>query len=61
MFDEIHSFPQKDFKGGNVVSHAHDSTDAASSAYAFMINSLRSVYKEVVGTYIFYLQKLLNS
>nr|XP_042908356.1 uncharacterized protein LOC122271390 [Parasteatoda tepidariorum] len=48
MMDEIHLKPYFDFKGGNVVGAAFDSSHAATSAHAFMIQSLLSNYKDVV-------------
>lgn len=48
MLDEIHLKPYFDYKGGNVVGSAFNSTEAATSAFVFMINSICSTFKEVV-------------
>ena len=48
MMDEIHLKPYFDFKGGNIVGSAFDRTEAATSAYAFMLNSILSKYRDVV-------------
>ena len=48
LIDEIHLKPFFDYNGGNVVDAAYDSNDAATSAFAFMINSVFSKFKEVV-------------
>jgi len=48
MFDEIHLNPFIDYKGGNIVGTAFNNSEAATSAFAFMVNSLLSPYKEVV-------------
>ncbi|GFS97172.1 THAP-type domain-containing protein [Trichonephila clavipes] len=49
MLDEIHLKPYLDFKGGNILGMAHNSEQAATSAYVFMIQSLLSSLKEVVN------------
>ena len=48
MMDEIHIKQFLDYKSGDVVGIAHDSTELASSAYVFMLQSLFSKYKDVV-------------
>ena len=48
MLDEIHLKPHFDYKGGNVVGSAFNSTEAATSAFVFMINSICSTFKDVV-------------
>lgn len=48
MIDEIHIKPYMDYKGGNIVGKAFNSTDCAKSAHVFMINSLLSTYRDVV-------------
>ena len=47
LVDEIHLKPYFDYKGGDVVGAAYNSTDAATSAFAFMISSVFSNYKDV--------------
>jgi hypothetical protein len=46
MLDEIHLKPYLDYKGGNIVGSAFNSTNIATSAHVFMVNSLKSTYKE---------------
>ena len=48
MVDEIHIKQYFDYKGGNVVGSAFNSTEAASSAFVFMISSVLSKFKDVV-------------
>ena len=48
LVDEIHLAPFFDYKGGNLVGAAYDSTKAATSAFVFMITSVFSDYKDVV-------------
>lgn len=48
MVDEIHIKPSYDYKGGNIVGAAYNSAEAATSAFVFMINSLKSKFKDVV-------------
>lgn len=48
MVDEIHIKQYFDYKGGNIVGSAFDSSDAAKSAFVFMINSICSKFKDVV-------------
>ncbi|XP_064120877.1 uncharacterized protein LOC135225533 [Macrobrachium nipponense] len=48
MIDEIHIKPYYDYKGGSIVGSAYDRTEAATSAFVFMINSLFSGFKDVV-------------
>ena len=45
--DEIHLKPFFDYKGGNVAGAAFNSTEAANSAFVFMITSVFSLYKDV--------------
>ena len=40
LVDEIHLAPFFDYKGGNLVGAAYDSTKAATSAFVFMITSV---------------------
>ena len=47
LVDEIHLKPYFDYKGGDVVGAAYNSTDAATSAFAFMISSVFFNYKDV--------------
>ena len=56
LLDEIHLKPYFDFKGGNNVGQAHNSSEPAKSAFVFMITSLFSSYKDVV--YIFPANKM---
>lgn len=48
LMDEVHLKPDLDYKGGEIVGAAFDGTENASSAFVFMINSLKSLYKDVV-------------
>lgn len=49
MLDEIHLKANFDYKGGNIVGGAFNTSgEKATSAHTFMINSLRSNYKDVV-------------
>ena len=48
MVDEIHIKPSFDYKGGSIVGAAYNSSDAASSAFVFMISSIKSKFKDVV-------------
>lgn len=48
MVDEIHIKPFFDYVGGNVVGAAFDTSEAATSAYVFMVGSIKSGYKDVV-------------
>ena len=48
LVDKIHLKPYFDYKGGNLVGAAYNSNDAATSAFAFMVNSVFSKFKEVV-------------
>ena len=48
MMDEIHIKPYMDYKGGNIVGKAFNSTECATSAHVFMINSMLSTYRDVV-------------
>lgn len=48
MVDEIHLKAQMDYKGGNIVGAAFNSTEAATSAFVFMISSILSKFKDVV-------------
>ena len=48
MVDEIHVKEFFDYKGGNIVGSAHDSTECATSAHVFMLQSLFSTFKVVI-------------
>ena len=48
LVDEIHLKPNMDYKGGNVVGLAYNSHEAATSAFAFMLSSVCSKFKDVV-------------
>lgn len=48
MVDEIHIKPNFDYKGGNIVGAAFNSSAAASSAFVFMVSSIKSKFKDVV-------------
>ena len=46
--DEIRLKSNFDYKVGNVVGAAKNTNEAASSAFAYMVNSVFSKFKEVV-------------
>jgi len=48
LVDEIHLQHFFDYKGSSVVGTASNSSEAAKSAFAFMISSIVSKYKDVV-------------
>ena len=48
LVDEIRLKLNFDFKGGDIVEAARNSTDAANSEFAFMITSLFSNFEDVV-------------
>ena len=48
LIDEIHLSSFFDYRGGAIVGAAHDKIDAATSAFAFMITSIFSDFKDVV-------------
>ena len=48
LIDEIHLSSFFDYKGGTIVGSAHDNINAATSAFAFMVTSIFSNYKDVV-------------
>ena len=48
MIDEIHLKPYFDYAGGSVIISAFDSNEAATSAYAFMVGSVLSQFRDVV-------------
>ena len=48
LIDEIHLKAYFDYKGGDIVGSAFDSCEAANSAFVFMLNSIRSTFKDVV-------------
>lgn len=48
LMDEIHIKPYLDYKGGNIVGTAINSSTLANSAFTFMLNGLCSNFKEVV-------------
>lgn len=37
LMDEIHIKPYLDYKGGNIISAAYNTNEAAKSAYVFML------------------------
>lgn len=47
MIDEIHIKPYMDYKSGNIVGGAYNESECATSAHVFMIQSMRSTYKDV--------------
>lgn len=47
MLDEIHIKPFLDYKGGSICGAAANSSDAATSAHVFMIQSLLTSFREV--------------
>jgi len=47
LVDEIHLQQFFEYKGGSVVGAASNSNEAAKSAFAFMISSIVSKYKDV--------------
>lgn len=47
LMDEIHLKAYFDYKGGNIVGSAFDSCEAANSAFVFMVNSIKSSFKDV--------------
>uniref|UniRef100_A0A1B6CRV3 THAP-type domain-containing protein n=1 Tax=Clastoptera arizonana TaxID=38151 RepID=A0A1B6CRV3_9HEMI len=48
LMDEIHIKPYLDYKGGNIVGSAFNTTSLATTAYVFMIASVKSSFKEVI-------------
>ena len=48
LIDEIHLSSFFDYRSGAIVGAAHDKIDAATSAFAFMITSIFSDFKDVV-------------
>lgn len=48
MIDEIHVKPYLDYTGGTIIGSASNSDHVATSAHVFMVQSLRSSFKEVV-------------
>ena len=48
MIDEIHLKPYFGYAGGSVIGSAFDSNEAATSAYAFMVGSVLSQFRDVV-------------
>ena len=48
LVDEIHLKPYFDYKGGNIVGLSDNRNEAATSAFAFMLSSVFSPYKDVV-------------
>ena len=48
LLDEIHLKAYLDYKGGSIVGSAFDSCSAATSAMVFMVNSIKSTFKDVV-------------
>lgn len=49
MMDEVHLKPYLDFKGGSILGMSYNCKEAANSAYVFMIQSVKSNYKDVVS------------
>lgn len=47
MLDEIHLKPYLDYKGGNILGAAYNCENAATSAQVFMVQSLKSQFKDV--------------
>lgn len=47
MIDEIHLKPNFDYVGGKLFGMSHDNSNAASSAFVFMLQSFLSSYKDV--------------
>ena len=47
LIDEIHLKPYFAYKGGNVVGLANNTNEMATSAFAFMLSSELSNYKDV--------------
>ena len=45
LIDEIHLKPYFDYKGGNVVGLANNTNKVATSAFAFMLSSVLSIYR----------------
>ena len=48
LIDEIHLKPYFDYKGKNIVGLSDKSDEAATSAFAFILSSVFSQYKDVV-------------
>ena len=48
LIDEIHLKPYFDYKGVNVVGLANNTNEVATSAFAFMLSSVLSNYKDVI-------------
>ena len=48
LIDEIYQKPYFDHKGGNVVGIANNTNEVATSAFAFMLSSMLSNYKDVI-------------
>lgn len=48
MIDEIHIKPYFDYKGGRIVGTAAHSTEPATTAHVFMVQSLLSPNKDVI-------------
>lgn len=49
MMDEIHLKSYLDFKGGSILGMSYNCSEAANSAYVFMVQSVQSSYKDVVA------------
>ena len=47
LVDEIHLKPNFDYRGGNIIGLSDNSNEAATSGFAFMLNSVFTQYKDV--------------
>ena len=48
LVDEIHLKPYIDYKGGNIVGLSDNNNEAATNAFAYILSSVFSQYKDVV-------------
>ena len=48
LIDEIHLKPYFDYKSDNIVGLANNANEVATSAFAFMLSSVLSNYKDVI-------------
>ena len=51
IVDEIHLQPYFDYKEGNLVDDAYNTNEAATLAFAFIVNSVFSKFKEVAHVF----------